>query len=567
VNVAEGSGSSLTGTAATVHSRSHANSISATVDVSAIYCGRVARGRFAGQRAGVELLGRYRDRGVTVYPLDFSGYYSYCSGNHPVYVAEFLASNPRTGLVHFRPVGFPIRPGDPLEVSVIRSHAGVILKIYDVNTKQSRSWKAPPLGRNGGWSAGALELFARPSGKPYLNGYTPLLQLYSPTGGPANVPGPVPWAPIIFTHLRVNGHLVGHHTRGLLLTVWRVGPGIASAHGPKVRATVAGTTPTNATVTPPNNGNFESSDGGLPPPTLGKNADITPVSGDVLVQNAGSKHFRHVPQGAVVPNGSKIDVTNGSVQMTLALPHGAYETGVFYHGQFQLHQDGKTGATSATLTGGQHGLRYCPASAIGPGDAVGLAAAQKATASVASAKGKGKAKGKGLRSLWANAHGNFTTKGSGGAASVLGTKWFTQDTCAGTWFRVVRDKIKVTAYYPHPHTVMVTAGHSYFAPNRFTPVIQVSPVSTTGGHFNVHVTDTYRLTVLSEQQPSYVDAAVAPNLPGNGTTQLFRDGTVNGVPRWYVLFNITPNLINFQYWNVGVQIGPTMYLVRLRVSG
>ena len=579
VNVASGNGTA-TGKAATVHSRSTANVISATVDVSAIYCGKVGHGQYAGQRAGVELLGKYRDRGITIYPLDFSGYYSYCSGNRPVYVAEFLTSNPRTGLLYFKPVGFRIAPGDPLKVSVKRTSSGVILTIFDINTHQFRTWHAPPLGSNGGWSAGALELFARPSGKPFTTGSTPLLQLYSPTGGPANVPGPVPWAPIIFTHLKVNGHIVGRHYKGLLLTVWQVGPGIASAHVLNVKATVAGTTPTNATVTPPSNGSFESSDGGLPPPTLGKTADITPVSGDILVKDTGSNHYRHVPQGAVVPNGSKIDASRGEVQMTLALPHGSYETGVFYDGQFKLHQNGKTGATSATLTGG-HSVKYCPATAIGPGDAVGIAAEARATASIASAnasiasanasiagtKGKGKGKGKGLTSLWANAHGNFTTKGSGGAAAVLGTKWFTEDTCAGTWFTVVRDKIKVTAYYPHPHTVIVTAGHSFFARNKATPIIQVSPVTTTGGHFNVHVTDTYRLTVLSDTQPSYVDAAVVPNLPGHGTTPLFREGSVNGVPRWYVLFNITPNLINFQYWNVGVQIGPTMYLVRLRVNG
>ena len=73
--------------------------------------------------------------------------------------------------------------------------------------------------------------------------------------------------------------------------------------------------------------------------------------------------------------------------------------------------------------------------------------------------------------------------------------------------------------------------------------------------------------MISALQPAYVDASVAPNLPGNGTTELFRDGSVNGVPRWTVLFDITPNLINFQYWNVGVQIGSTMYLVKLRVHG
>jgi hypothetical protein len=568
VTVASGSGGTLTGKAATVHSSASARTISATVTVSGIYCGRVGRHQYAGQRAGVQLLGKYRDRDVTIYPLDFSGYYSYCNGNRPVYTPEFLASNPRTGLLHFKPSGFKISPGDPLKVSATRTRSGVVLRIYDVNTKRLRTWTVPPLGSNAGWSAGALELFARPSGKPFLTGYTPLLQLYSPTGGPANVPGPVPWAPIIFTHLKVNGHLVGRHTRGLLLTTWQVGGGVASAHAAEahVLGIAAGTTPTNATVTPPSNGSFESSDGGLPAPVLGKNFDITPVSGSITVQETGHKGFKRVPVGARVPDGSKVDASNGSVQMTLALPGGSYESGVFYDGQFKLHQDGKSGATTATLTGGK-GVKYCPVTAIGADDPIGIASAARATASVASAKGKGKGKGKKVQSLWANAHGSFTTKGSGGAASVLGTRWYTENTCAGTYFRVARDKIKVLAYYPHPHTVSVTAGHSFFAPNASVPIIQVSPVTTSGGRFNVHVTDTYRLTVLSADQPSYVDAAVVPNLPGNGTTRLFPDGSVGGVPRWYVLFNITPNLIDFQYWNVGVQIGPTMYLVRLRVNG
>ena len=559
VNSALGSGGVVSGKAATVHSSSAANSISATEFVSAIYCGRVGRRQYAGQRAGVQLLGRYTRRGRSVSAFDFAGYYSYCNGNRPVYTPELMISNSATGLLCFRPAHLGIAPGDPLVVQVTRSNLGVKLKITNLNTRRSRTVTGPPLNPNSGWAAGALELFGRATGQPFRTGCVSLINLYSPTGGPAAVPGPVPWAPMVFTHLRVNGHIVGRSTKHVQLTMWRVGAGVASAH---VRATAAGTQPTNATVTPPTNGSFESNDGGLPPPTLGKNVDITPVSGNVLVQKTGEKGFKHVAQGALVPNGSRVDARNGSVQMTLALPHGSYETGVFYNGQFQLHQNGTSGATTATLTGGS-GVSYCPATAIGPNRPIGIASAARASASIAKAKGKGKK----LQSLWANAHGNFTTKGSGGAAAVLGTKWYTENTCVGTWFKVVRDKVKVTAYYPHLHTVTVTAGHSYFAPNKAIPIIQVSPVTTTGGHFNVHITDTYRLTVISEQQPSYVDAAVVPNLPGHGTTALFRDGSVNGTPRWYVLFNITPNLIHFQYWNVGVQIGRTMYLVRLRVSG
>ena len=558
VTSAIGSGGIVSGKAATVHSSSPANSISATTYVSAIYCGGVGRNQYAGQRSGVQLLGRYTGRGRSVEAFDFAGYYSYCRGRTPVYTPEFIITNSHNGLAYFKPGNFHVAPGDPLIVSVVRGGTSVTLKITDFNTKKSRTVTGPALTPNAGWAAGALELFGRATGAPYLNGFVSLINLYSPTGGPAAIPGPVPWAPMVFQHLHVNGHIVGRHTKHIELTMWRVGGGIASAH---VRATAAGNQPTNATVTPPSNGSFESNDGGLPNPTLGKSVDITPVTGDVQVRRPGDKNFKKVPKGVLVPNGSEVNAPHGTVQMTLALPGGTYETGVFYDGKFKLHQDGKSGATTATLNDGT-GTKYCPATAIGPGDAVGIASAARATATIAKAKNKGKKVG----SLWANAHGSFTTKGSGGAAAVLGTKWYTEDTCAGTYFHVVRDKIKVTAYYPHPHTVVVTAGHSYFAPNQSEPVITVSPVSTTGGHFNVHVTDTYRLTVLSPEQPSYVDAAVVPNLPGNGTTKLFPDGSVNGVPRWTVLFTITPNLINFQYWNVGVQIGSTMYLVKLRVG-
>ncbi len=585
---ASGSGPFVGGRAATVHSRTPSRSVSATVTVSAIYCGAVGRRQYAGQRSGVELLGRYRRRNSAVQAFDFAGYYSFCRGNQPVYTPEFIFSNTNTGYLRFRPAHFRIAPGDPLQVTVWRVGRGLRLRIVDLNTRQTRSLRAPALNPNLGWAAGAFELFGNQFGRPYLNGWAALINLYSPTGGPNAVRGPVPWAPMVFTHLRVDGHIVGRNTPRIALTTWRVGGGVASATvRPRVRATIAGTQPTNATVTPPVNGSFESNDGGLPAPVLGKNVDITPVTGDVRVRVTGQHTFRRVAVGAQVPNGSEIDASHGSVQMTLALPHGSYESGVFYDGRFELHQDRSTGATTATLSGGP-GAQYCPVTVGGPNSAVGIASravsARGAVASVASAtatvaKAKGRAKGKGtakgnakpkgkkLQSLWANAHGSFTTKGSGGAAAVLGTKWYTENTCAGTYFRVVRDKIRVTAYYPHPHTVVVTAGHSFFAPDAAVPIIQVSPVSTTGGHFNVRITDTYRLTVVSPEHPFYVDAAVAPNLPGNGTTALFPDGSVNGIPRWYVLFNITPNLINFQYWNVGVQIGSKLYLVRLRVHG
>jgi hypothetical protein len=148
---------------------------------------------------------------------------------------------------------------------------------------------------------------------------------------------------------------------------------------------------------------------------------------------------------------------------------------------------------------------------------------------------------------------------------VLGTKWFTENTCAGTYFRVVRDTLKVTVYYPHVHTVVVKQGHSLFAPN-LAPEISVSPVSATGGRYNVQISGYYELTVISAQQPYYEDAAVAPQLPRGGNVALYPDGEVDGTPRWHIIFHITPNLSGFQDWNVGVSDGGLLYLVKLRVA-
>ena len=55
--------------------------------------------------------------------------------------------------------------------------------------------------------------------------------------------------------------------------------------------------------------------------------------------------------GEQIPNGSEIDARHGSIQITLGLPHGKSETGVFYSGRFFLRQNKKSGDASATLSG------------------------------------------------------------------------------------------------------------------------------------------------------------------------------------------------------------------------
>lgn len=533
---AAGSGSTLRTTGGVWSSAARTHSISATVFVSAVNCKRIKSGRYQGQRAGVELFGSFPSRGTTQHPFDFAGFYSYCYGQAPQYAAEFLISSPGTALLRFKPAGLAIAPGDPLQITVTSRGTGVMLTILDINTGRHASASGPALGSSQGWAAGILPLFGGPMGRPFLTGTVPLIDQYSPTSGPATIPGPTAFAPVVFNNFLVNGKSLGKGQK-ITSTTWH------------------GTSGAGATVTHVRDGAFLAT-GRLKPPKLGQSADVTPVSGTTLIEARGTHHFFKLKKGEQIPNGSKIDARHGQVQLTLGLPHGKTETGVFYDGQFSLNQNATNGDATATLTGGSTSV-VCPLSTNkSSSGAVTVAHVAKAGT---------KSPGKKLRSLWANAHGKFTTKGSGGAAAVLGTQWFTEDTCTGTYFRVVRDKIRVTVYYPHRHTVVVTQGHSFFAPNDI-PQITVTPVTTSNGRYNVHVLGAYNLVVVSAIQPQYVDAAVAPQLPAGGDYQLDPDGSVHGIPRWRIVFHITPSIGHFQNWNIGLKVRHTLYVVKLRVS-
>ena len=530
-------------------------SVSFKLYVAAVDCGRVRHASYVGQRNGAELFDSATASGGLLRPFDFVGYDSFCHAGRPAYRVGFEISNPSARTLRFRPAGFGASPGDPLVVTLTLHGARVLLAIRNLNTHRSANASGPSLGLSTSWAAGVLPLFAGATGRPLLRGTVPLVQEYSLTGAPNTDPGPAPFAPVVFGAFRVSGTRLTYNRRRIGASAW------------------FGSTGNRVHVTHPSDGAF-SAIGRVKPPRLGQTLDATPVTGTSLYESPGGHHFRKLSRGDQIPNGSTIDTTHGQVQLTLSLPNGRSETGVFYAGRFQLHQDRSTGAATATLAGGSNASSVCALSQSG-GGAVSIASTPRVLASAAKAKarrkakpkgkGKPKSKGKKLDSLWANAHGNFTTQGSGGAAAVLGTKWFTENTCAGTYFKVVRDTLRVTVYYPHVHTVVVKQGHSLFAPNE-APEISVSPVSATGGRYNVQLSGYYELTVIGSQQPYYVDAAVAPQLPLGGNDALYPDGQVGGTPRWHIIFHITPNLGNFQDWNVGVRDGGLLYVVKLRVG-
>jgi len=423
---------------ATWSSTDPASSISATVYVSAIDCSGVGSNSYAGQQSGIELFGSDKSNGAPVYPFDFAGFYSYCHGGTAIYSPQFITANRTTGKLAFKTANFGISPGDPLQVSIATTSTGVTLTITDVNTHQSDTSTGPKLGPSTGWTAGTMPIFGGAGGAPYLNTSVLLVNNYTPSGGPTTIAGPVPFAPVVFQALTVGGSIVGS-SGGKTGSKW-VGPTGDAA----------------ADATEPSFGSFITTRVKLKPPTLGTNADVTPVSGYTLIRIPGTHKFVKLVAGEQIPNGSEIDARHGSIQITLALPNGKSETGVFYDGRFFLNQNKKNGDASATLSGGS--FASCKSHKKGHSDGH--------VASIAKAKAKssnGNSKKK-IRSLWANAHGNFTTKGAGGSAAVLGTKWYTEDRCDGTYFKVARDKIKVTVYYPHRHTVIVKQGHSFLAP-------------------------------------------------------------------------------------------------------
>jgi hypothetical protein len=196
-----------------------------------------------------------------------------------------------------------------------------------------------------------------------------------------------------------------------------------------------------------NNGTSGTDSATLQQATLAKTGEATAVSGTVLVEQPGSSTFEPLSSTTTIPMGSTVNATNGTVAITVAESHGKSQAGDFYDGEFTLTQN-SSGVATETLTGGSFS------------DCQSAAGRLASAASASSTAPKGSA----VRELWGHAHGKFTTKGRGGAATVLGTIWLTEDYCNGTLFKAVKDSVTVVDF-AHPGKKHVIAqGHSYFAP-------------------------------------------------------------------------------------------------------
>jgi len=156
-------------------------------------------------------------------------------------------------------------------------------------------------------------------------------------------------------------------------------------------------------------------------PVQGKNVDVEPVSGTVLVQLKGKKKFVPLKKLRRIPVGSTVDVSDGVVKLTSAVnKKGRLQAAVFYDGTFVVKQK-KRALTELILAGGDFSDCDEP----------------EAARTTQSHKKKPR------QTLWGNGTGQFQTSGQFSSATVRGTKWYVVDTCVGTLTVVKRGVVKV----------------------------------------------------------------------------------------------------------------------------
>jgi len=189
-----------------------------------------------------------------------------------------------------------------------------------------------------------------------------------------------------------------------------------------------------------------------PPPRFGHSVDIGLVSGTVVVTPPGGHRFTLGTQDRSIPTGSLIDTTHGRVDLRSAPPPaasraagaaaGRVEDAQFYDGAFRVTQSPSSPVAQIRLAGGNTGTCGAPNIALAPHRSPPHRV---------------------VRLLRASGPGKFETVGRYSAATVLGTRWLTEDFCDGTLVRVAQGVVVVRDLATGA-TVTVHAGHSVFTP-------------------------------------------------------------------------------------------------------
>jgi hypothetical protein len=156
-----------------------------------------------------------------------------------------------------------------------------------------------------------------------------------------------------------------------------------------------------------------------PTPVANQTVVAGKVSGTLRIKVKGTNQFVEFDATKGIPLGSEIDARKGEVEITsVSKPGAPPEKAKFHDGIFRVTQSGPI--TVLTLT---EQLAACPK--------------KKGRAAAAAAK---KPK---VRRLWGDGKGKFRTSGKYAAATVRGTEWLVQDSCAGTLVRVKQGTVTV----------------------------------------------------------------------------------------------------------------------------
>ncbi len=175
-----------------------------------------------------------------------------------------------------------------------------------------------------------------------------------------------------------------------------------------------------------------------PTPTFKKDVVASPASGTVSICDKPGGKCKVLAAGAEIPMGSTVDARKGVVVITSIAAAGAPpQSARFYDGMFKVTQTGST--TDLTLN--------------------------EPLAPCSSKKARAAAKKPKSRKLWGDGKGKFRTRGQYGAATIRGTKWLVQDSCAGTLVKVDQGVVSVEDY-ARRKTVTVRAKKSYTAKPR-----------------------------------------------------------------------------------------------------
>ncbi len=198
-----------------------------------------------------------------------------------------------------------------------------------------------------------------------------------------------------------------------------------------------GGTNTGPVIKPP------STTAGLPAPALTRTANVSTVVGHVGIRVPGSHVFVTLSSARQIPYGTLIEAVHGEVSVTAATSSGGTERGQFFDGEFVLSQ-GSNGRVLATLSGGDFSI--CPTPA------------RIAKARRAQVRAKFASPTHLVRRLWAEGHGNFSTKGRYAGAIVQGAQWLTEDMCEGTLILATRERVEVSDLVRHRHSTLQTGG-------------------------------------------------------------------------------------------------------------